>query len=163
MTEAKQEYVGTMLVVFNGNDAPIPITGLLEIGGEGFNVLLWKAEGKDGKPTKLSYNGSLNYTGDDKKTKRGYVSLLKPAPDAGKKYVMYGFIKTEVEGGEFETTHMVYLYKHDYIQGILRGGVSEHEERESSYSNIPGVPSARAEQTNKRSKQQEINYDDIPF
>jgi hypothetical protein len=163
MSEAKQEYVGSMMLVFNAgapDKAPL-ITGMVEVDERGYKVSLWKAEGKDGKATKLAYSGTLTCTGDDKKTKRGYISLLKPSPDAGKTYALYGFLKFDNDKGEFITTHMVYLYKQD-IPIVLCGGLSEYEEYEKTESsNVPGVPSVRNEPT--KSKQQEINYDAIPF
>jgi hypothetical protein len=162
MSEAKQEYVGSMMLVFNagaGEKAPL-ITGMVEVAERGYKVSLWKAEGKDGKPTKLAYSGTLTCTGDDKKHKRGYVSLLKPAPDADKKYALYGFLKFDDGDGEYVTTHMVYLYKQD-VPILLWGGLSEYEEHERTEgSNVPGVPSVKSAPARK---QQEINYDDIPF
>lgn len=155
----KLEYVGTMFLVANAPDSKIPITGLVEVEGAGYNVLLWVAEGKDGKETKLAYSGTLTKTLDDKGVKRGYIQLMKPKPEDEKPYVMYGWLKLEPnDDGKFlDTTHMVYLFKHETRAGVLRGGVSRFEQRSSS--NVAGIPSV----ARQSAKQTEINYDDIPF
>ena len=163
MSEAKQEYVGSIMAVFNAGaaeKAPL-ITGMVEVDERGYKVSLWKAEGKDGKPTKLAYSGTLTCTGDDKKYKRGYISLLKPAPDAGKKYALYGFLKFDDGEGDYVTTHMVYLYKQD-VPILLWGGLSEYEELDrTGGSNVPGVPSVPT--TPQKNREEMSMFDDVPF
>lgn len=114
------EYLGRIILKFNGMDAPIPFTGLAEVEGMGYQALLWFPRKDD---SKLYVEGKLTYSGAGREEKIGFLSLQKASGDTAK-YDFHGWLKFYDEVTDtFITSHRCYLYRvndnPNYIDGYV--------------------------------------------